>query len=292
MFLNYPNWNTPLVKLERESKKFNCKIYAKLELVNPTGSHKDRESVVVILDMKRKGFNSLACASSGNAAISFSAYAYMAGFKAHLFIGSDTPDEKIRLIEAFHPVIHKVEGDYLNAVKALKNFVKNKHIYNANAGACPERLIGNTYIGIEIAAIKPTVVICPTNNGTHFVGVGKGILSRGIKARMIAAIAPKTNIAHSIKGFYKLEEPKISELIDKTKGEIIEVSDSEIKEACISLAKQGIIAEPASAASIAALNHLTLTKNDKVCATITSSGLKFPDLIKKTLNSEEIKNFK
>ncbi|MEM4649688.1 MAG: PLP-dependent lyase/thiolase, partial [Candidatus Bathyarchaeia archaeon] len=117
MFLTYPCWNTPLIKLEKESKEFGCKIYAKLELVNPTGSHKDRESVMVILNMKKKGYNKLACASSGNAAVSFSAYAYMVGFEAHIFIGSDIPNEKINLIKIFHPVIHRVKGNYLTAVK-------------------------------------------------------------------------------------------------------------------------------------------------------------------------------
>lgn len=280
-FLDSPVWNTPLIKLEKESKRYSCEIYAKLETVNPTGSHKDRESAMVISDMKKKGFNTLACASSGNAAISLSAYCYMSNFKAHVFIGSDTPKEKIMFIKLFNPIIHEVKGDYLDAVDALKEFLKDKHIYNANAGYCSARLIGNTYIGSEIAKVKPDIVICPTNNGTHFVGVGKGILEQGIKTKMIAATAPKTRIAHSIKGFYKLEEPKISEIIRETGGGVVEVSDYEIREATINLAKQGIFAEPASAASIAALNHIDLDKGDKICCTVTGSGLKYPEILEK-----------
>ena len=119
-----PEWNTPLVKLEQMSKKNRCEIFAKLEITNPTGVHKDRESAVVIADMKKNGFKSLACASSGNAAISISAYAYMNGFKAHIFLGTQTPKEKINLVKIFHPIIHTVEGNYLNAVNALKVFIK------------------------------------------------------------------------------------------------------------------------------------------------------------------------
>jgi threonine synthase len=286
MLLLHPDkWNTPLIRLPVESKRTGCEIYAKLEIVNPTGVHKDRESATVILDMMKKGFTQVACASSGNAAISISGFAYMHGFKSHVFIGSDTPKEKINLLEVFSPIIHKVEGNYKDAVKELLNFIQeNKRIYNANAGYCEAKIIGNSYIGVEIAReIKPDYVICPTNNGTHFVGVGKGVIKSGVKPKLVAAIAPKTSIGHSIKGFYHLEEPNITRLIDNSKGFIITLSDPELLETTKRLVKQGVVAEPASAASIAALYHLDLNKNDKVCCTITGNGMKYPELLKEVL---------
>ncbi|WP_455364644.1 PLP-dependent lyase/thiolase [[Eubacterium] cellulosolvens] len=279
-----PKWRTPLVRLEEESKKFNCKVYAKLEIVNPTGVHKDRESAVVVNDMRKKGYISLACASSGNAAISISAFAYMNRLQAHIFLGSETPPEKLSLVKMFHPIIHMGKGDYRRAVEMLKKFVAGKKIYNANAGFCEAKLIGNSYIGNEIAQdLEPDYVICPTNNGTHFVGVGMGIRRRWKRTRMIAAISQDTVIAHSIKGFYHLEEPKISRMVEETHGEIISLEDNEMRNATISLARQGIIAEPASAASIAVLPHLKLSRGDTVCCTITGSGLKYPSLIAKVL---------
>jgi len=62
--------NTPLKFLRTFSKAHNARIYGKLELFNPTGSHKDRESWEVLRDMKNKGFDAVGCASTGNAAIS------------------------------------------------------------------------------------------------------------------------------------------------------------------------------------------------------------------------------
>ena len=282
-----PKWHTPLVRLKEESKKFNCKVYAKLEIVNPTGVHKDRESSVVINDMRKKGCTSLACASSGNAAISISAFAYMSRLQAHIFLGSETPLEKITLVKMFHPVIHMSKGDYRNAVEMLRKFVARKKIYNANAGFCEAKLIGNSYIGTEIAQdIRPDYVICPTNNGTHFVGVGMGVRKRWKQARMIAAISRNTAIAQSIKGFYHLEEPKISRMVEVTRGEIISLEDDEIRDATVSLARQGIIAEPASAASIATLSHLKLRRGGTICCTITGSGLKYPSLIAEVLKED------
>lgn len=47
-----PNWNTPIIRLQIESDKHHCSVYGKLETVNPTSVHKDRESAMVMLDMK------------------------------------------------------------------------------------------------------------------------------------------------------------------------------------------------------------------------------------------------
>jgi threonine synthase len=287
-FLLHPEaWRTPLIKLPLEGERVGCEVYVKLETVNPTGVHKDRESAMVIRDMIEKGFREVACASSGNAAISISGFAYMHGFKSHVFLGSDTPREKLNLLKVFQPSIHKVKGDYLDAVEALLEFIDGKNVYNANAGYCEAKIVGNSYIGEEIAKeLKPDYVICPTSNGTHFVGVGMGILRSGLKPKLIAATAPKTEIAHSIKGFYHLEEPKITELTKATDGKIVEVSDSEICEATRRLIKQGIVAEPASAASIAAIPHLDFDRGDVICCTITGNGMKYPNVLRGILSGQ------
>ncbi len=49
--------------------------------------------------------------------------------------------------------------------------------------------------------------------------------------------------------------------------------------------KQGVVAEPASAASIAALEYFSLDRNDSVCCTITGSGMKYPGLLSKMIVS-------
>ena len=246
-----PRWNTPAIRLEAESEKFHCNVYAKLETVNPTGVHKDRESAMVMLEMKKQKFTEVVCASSGNAAISISAFAFMNGYKSHVFVG-DIPEEKLQLIHIFRPEIHKVRGAYFQAVEAMREYVAGRRVYNANAGYCPAKLEGNSYIGYEIARdLKPDYVVCPTNNGTHFVGVGMGIRKFGSKAKMIAAIAPTSVVATSITGFYALEQPKIDDTIKETQGRLVEIPDQELIVSTRSLAKQGIFAEPASAASVA-----------------------------------------
>ena len=271
-----PNWNTPIIKLEPESGSHHCEVYAKLETVNPTGVHKDRESAMVMLDMRRQGFTELACTSTGNAAISISAFASMNGFKSHVFVG-EIPEDKLELIRTFRPEIHKVKGGYFEALEAMRDYIAQKRVYNASAGCCPAKLDGNSYIGYEIARdLSPDYVICPTNNGTHFVGVGMGVKKAASRAKMVAAVAPRSVVAASITGFYGIEQPKIDTLIKETHGELVEVSDDELIMSSRSLAKQGVFAEPASAASVAALLHIDSLRDSVVCCTITGSALKYP----------------
>ena len=64
--------NTPLIKLGNSSvfNSLSSNIYAKLELYNPTGSHKDRESLEIIAFCIKKGIKEVGCASTGNFGIS------------------------------------------------------------------------------------------------------------------------------------------------------------------------------------------------------------------------------
>jgi threonine synthase len=198
-------------------------------------------------------------------------------FKSHVFIVGDIPEEKLQLLRIFRPEIHKVKGAYYEAVDAMREHIAGKKIYNANAGYCAAKLDGNSYIGLEIARdLKPDYVICPTNNGTHFVGVGMGMREAQSKAKMVAAVAPRSVVATSLTGFYAIEQPKINNTIKETQGQLVEISDAELITSTISLAKQGILTEPASAASVAAIPHISPEKGSVVCCTITGSALKYP----------------
>lgn len=283
--LQEPTWNTPLVKIPQGRERYGANVFAKLEAVNPTGTHKDRGSAMVVLEMIEKGYDTAVCASSGNAALSLSAFMYMNELKAKIFVGSNVSKEKLDLIRIFKPEIEIVEGDYMAATQKVIEAAEKHGYYNANAGYCQAKIVGNAYIGREIAPFSPDVVVCPTNNGTHLVGVWEGLKRAGVSPRMIAATSQFTKIADSIHGFYRLEEPKISNAVNDSGGQFVSVSDKELVEETISLAKQGILSEPASAASAAALKHVDLEDNDIVVCIITGNALKFPKRMRKILCS-------
>jgi len=276
---------TPLIKFKEIGKGLKVDVYGKIETVNPTGSHKDRESLQVISEVRKCGYRGVGCASTGNAAISLAAYSYMNGVPCHIYVSERISRERLALIKTFLPVIKRVKGGYAEAIELSNEEMEKSGIYNANPGKCQAKIVGNSFIGKEIAGeIKPDFVICPTNNGTHLIGVWEGLKETGLKPRMVAAVAEETKIADSIHGFHKLEEPKLSAALRESNGPIIKVTDHEIGEATALLLKEGIIAEPASAASVAAINHINFEKKDVICCTITGSGMKFPKTMRKALS--------
>jgi len=277
-------WKTPLVRLNNVSRRFGLAVYGKIETVNPTGSHKDRESIKVVVDAIRKGYRSVGCASTGNAAISLAAYSLMKGLECHIYVPESISQERLTLIKAFRPKIRYVTGGYMGAVRKSNVEMSRRQIYNANPGTCAAKILGNFEIGKEIAdQLRPDLVICPTNNGTHLTGVWMGLKYRGLRSRIVAATAAHTEIADSIHGFHKLDEPGLTKTLSVSKGVVVDVDDDEIIEALRLLVKDGIIAEPAAAASVAAINHLNTSKKTVCCCSVTGSGTKFPRLLRKVI---------
>ncbi|MDH3348661.1 MAG: PLP-dependent lyase/thiolase [Desulfobulbaceae bacterium] len=267
-------FNTGLVRLNEISKRYNSNIYVKFEGYSLTGSHKDRESRYVTEDAKVRGYSKIGCASTGNLAISLSAYALKRNLECHVWVSENISGERLRLIKMFSPVIHRVGGDYLEAVLLSNSEMGKYEIYNANPGECQGKIEGNSVIGYEISkSLRPDVIICPTNNGSLLRGVWLGLNKMDIYPKMVAVIAMQTNLADSIYGFHGLDNP--NEIIQESDGEIVDVSDSQIKKACKDLFFEGIVSEPASASAVAALGSLRDIRNKNICCIITGSGMKY-----------------
>lgn len=266
---------TRLVKLERVSREMHQPIYAKLELENPTHSHKDRESVAVIEDMNRKGITEVVIASTGNAAISLAALGKVSDKRVHIFYSEQVSEERKNLLQLLEAVLHPVKGGYEDAIKASKYFANVNGLYLANPGNSAKRK-GDSEIGKEILRqidCHDTTISVPTNNGTLLTGVSEGIgFEKGVS--LVAAVITKTEIADSIAGFHKLEGKYLDKLIQQGKCKVVQVYDSDIKAAARSLALEGIFCEPASAASLAAIRKGIPVGHSTVLI-ITGSAFKF-----------------
>jgi threonine synthase len=90
----------------------NPNIYIKDERQNPTSSFKDRQAAVAIAMYKAAGINELVCASTGNVAIAYSAYAARAGIRLWAFLTSLVPSEKMREVAIYGSRVVKVTGTY------------------------------------------------------------------------------------------------------------------------------------------------------------------------------------
>ncbi len=238
--------------------------------------------------MKRatqRGARDVAIASTGNAAISLSAYAYINGLKCHVFLPRTITPDRLSQIQAYSPTI-TLCNTYDEAIKECQSTADREGFLNCNPGARIEKVIGDSGIGSEIAKMKKwTYVICPTNNGTLLAGVWRGLKAARARTRMIASATKQTRVAEGIAGFHRVEEPALSQALKESNGEIVMVTDDDISEAARLLISEGLIVEGAAAAAVAALKHIHLTHGSNVCCVITGTGLKFPSSVKELLGN-------
>ena len=279
--ITYP---TPLVKLDVVSQIVGMEVYGKLECTNPTGSHKDRESLKVLEDAKLKGFREVAITSTGNAAISLAAYSLVNGVRCHVFVPESVSEEKARLIVSFGGELHKVRGGLKEVYAECVEFVERNGVYDANPGRNLKKIEGDSAIGAEIVTQigNPSYVFVPTNNGTLLAGVWSGFKRTKARPRMIAATAPVTEVADSIAGYSRLDEEALDEALEESGGIVLSASDKDIVEAAILLSKEGIFCEPASATSLAVLKRFQTEVGKPQGPTIilvTGTIMKYPTRI-------------
>lgn len=290
---------TPLLPAGENLKTWSGfkNLWVKHEEMNPTGCFKDRESAVVISKALELGYKKVTVASSGNAALSTAAYAQTAGLKCAVFIPKKTSSAKKQLIKLFGAILHEIPGGYEDVYRYLADHpVKNA--WNVTSGQNPWRTEGNKNIAKEIVGQMghcPDLVVVPAGNGGCLAGIGAGFRELGLNPKMIAVQVAKAaplkialeqhkkwvslgNVADSVaEGIVAAESycsPKAVELLIKSNGEVIEVTDREILAALSIMVKSSLVSEPTSAAAFAALKKLKVKKNQKVVVINTGSGMK------------------
>ncbi len=101
-------------------------IYIKDERQGPTGSFKDRQAALAISVMKEQGITEAVVASTGNVAISYSAYSALAGIKLWAFLTSSVPADKLREVALYGSEVIKVTGTYDQTKQVAADFAGRK----------------------------------------------------------------------------------------------------------------------------------------------------------------------
>ena len=120
---------TPLIRATNLGMMLGCSnIYIKDERQGPTSSFKDRQAAVSIATLKEAGISEFVVASTGNVAISYSAYAARASIKLWAFLTSLVPAAKMREVAIYGTQVIKVTGSYDQAKLVSAQFAKQKGI--------------------------------------------------------------------------------------------------------------------------------------------------------------------
>lgn len=305
--------NTPLISAPRLAEQLGvpgARVWLKFEGANPTGSFKDRGMTLAITKAVEAGKRAVICASTGNTSAAAAAYSRRAGLQCVVLI----PEGNIALGKLAQALMHKatvlaVQGNFDQALELVKEIGKTHPIEIVNS-LNPYRLQGQKTGAFEICDAlghAPTHHCIPVGNAGNITAYWMGyneyqsaghIDSKpkmlGFQAAGSAPIVaghpiekPET-FATAIRIGNPVSWKSALAARDESGGAIEAVTDEEIAEAYKMIAgDEGILCEPASAASVAGMlkkaragyfkAEAKLRADVEVICVLTGHGLKDPN---------------
>lgn len=305
--------NTPLIKADNLAKKIGieAEIYLKFEGCNPTGSFKDRGMTMAVSKAKEEGSGAIICASTGNTSASAAAYGAKAGMKTFVLI----PDGYIALGKLSQAMMYgaeiiAIQGNFDEALELVRKIADNYPITLVNS-VNPYRIEGQKTGAFEIINAlgqAPDYHFIPVGNAGNITAYWKGYKEfhslgksqnlpkmMGFEAEGAAAIVKGERIMHpeTLATAIRIGNPaswKQAEAArDESNGMINFVTEDEIVNAYKLIASsEGVLAEPASAASVAGLIKVKdqVKEGSKIVCILTGNGLKDPDNAIKYSNAD------
>ena len=288
------------------------RLVAKLELLNPTGSFKDRGTAVMVSAAREHGVAEVVEDSSGNAGASVSAYAVRAGITAHIFVPAGAPAAKLRQISAYGAEVHAIEGPREAATEAAVSYYTEHGLIYASHALSPYFLEGTKSFAYELVtqtgASPPDHIVFPVGNGGLLLGAWTGlselnddrILDRlprlhCVQVRSVMPIVASYDgagwepgtAARTVAGGIAVATParrqQVVDALRATEGTATAVDDHDVLRWRSLLAeREGLFVEPTSAAALAGVEQLVgsavIGAGDSVMVPLTGSGLKdMPD---------------
>ena len=143
---------TPTVAIRNIGERLGAeRLYAKLEMMNPTGSFKDRGTAVLMSIAAESGVKEVVEDSSGNAGASVAAYAARAGIRAHIFAPASAPAAKLDQISVYGATTHLIEGNRQDVTDAAMEFAECNSMVYASHNLSPYFTEGTKSFAYEIS---------------------------------------------------------------------------------------------------------------------------------------------
>jgi threonine synthase len=168
---------TPLIPLTARSRAGRA-VLGKLESLNPTLSFKDRAMAVgasMALDLGARG---IVVASTGNAAVSASAYAAAAGLPCRVLVGTESnAAKKLDACRALGAEVEEVAGDYSAAYARARRHEDEGWMNVSTTYRNPVLAEGYRSIAFELVeqlGRAPAAVIVPIGAGPLLRGIERG----------------------------------------------------------------------------------------------------------------------
>lgn len=307
---------TPLRRAERLGAELGLEeLYIKNDTINPTWSFKDRVVSVATTKALEFGFDTIACASTGNLGNAVSAHAAKAGLRAFIFIPSDLEPTKILLSSVYRPNVVAVSGTYDEVNRLCSELADRYRWAFVNINIRPYYAEGSKTLAYEIVEQmgwqSPDHLVIPVASGALLTKswrglnelVEVGLLDR-ITARVHGAqaegcspvatafkqgaedftpvrphtLARSLAIGNPADGFYALRS------IRQSGGVAESVTDEEMVEGILLLSRtEGVFAETAGGVTVAVARKLAqagvIGPRERTVLFITGGGLKTQEVV-------------
>ncbi|MDO8520065.1 MAG: threonine synthase [Deltaproteobacteria bacterium] len=308
---------TPLRRANRLAKHLGVsELYIKNDTVNyPTLSFKDRVVSVALSKAREFGFDTVACASTGNLANSVAANAAAAGFKSFVFIPYDLEPTKVMGTLIYGTNLIGIHGTY-DEVNRLCSEIAGKYNWAfVNINMRPYYAEGSKSMGYEIVEQlgwkTPAHVVVPMASGSLLTKIDKafsemhkiGLIAEN-KAKIYGAQATGCSpISTAVKNGWEIFKPVKPATIAKslaignpadgfyaarsvlaTGGWCEDITDEEVIDAIRLMAEtEGIFAETAGGVTLGVAKKLIeqgrIPKNESIVLCITGHGLKTQEAV-------------
>lgn len=300
---------TPLIDLPPHGGF--ARLAVKAEWMNPTGSHKDRMSPLVVARAMELGAPGVICASSGNAALSLAAYAARAGMACRVVVTAAVPEAARRALAMLGAEVLGA-ADSLARWDLVARLAREEGWYPATNHALPA--VGSSAWGVEgyrslafeLAAEAPEgwdAVLVPTARGDTIWGLAAGFAAlreAGLwphaGPRLIAiepiprlsrVLAGEAATGGSFPGATRQASTAGATTTDQalravrdTGGTALVVDDAQADAAQADLAsRHGIFLELCAAACFAAVPRLHVAGGTRIAVIGTSWGSRDPDFV-------------
>jgi threonine synthase len=316
---------TPLIRADRLAEALGLQeVWIKNDAANPTHSFKDRVVAVALAKARELGFETVACASTGNLANAVAAHAAASGLDSYVFVPADLEEQKLLATGVYGTKLVGVNGTYDDVNRLCTQLCETRPWAFVNVNLRPYYSQGSKTLAFEtveqLGWSLPDRIVGPIASGSLFTKLGRGFKEwidlgmvegrlptfNGAQAQGCSPVAtafaegrdvckpqrPDT-IAKSLAIGDPADGPYALDLARDTGGAIDSVSDNEIREGIRLLAQTtGIFTETAGGVTIAVLSKLArrgdIDASERVVAYITGEGLKTLDATRDGFHMYEI----
>ena len=170
---------TPLIRADRLAKRLGLReVWVKNDAANPTHSFKDRVVSVATARARELGFETIACASTGNLANSVAAHGAALGLDSYVFIPADLEEQKVLATGIYGTKLVTVRGNYDDVNRLCTELSAERDWAFVNVNLRPYYAEGSKTLAYEIAEQLgfelPDRCVVPIASGSLFTKVAKG----------------------------------------------------------------------------------------------------------------------